>query len=134
MMLDKMTALHLVPDPPYVLIIDDDPLFLATACEAVREQGLAARGVGSAVEGLEALAEGDAPKLILLDLILPGLGARDFLAVVKQEIALSRTPVVLVTAVAAEEVPGDLQVDGVVLKPVEASQLASLVHRYCGRA
>jgi CheY-like chemotaxis protein len=132
-MLAKM-ADHLVTDPPYVLIIDDDPLFLATACEVVQQHGLAARGVGTAVEALEALTDGHAPKLILLDLVLPGLGARDFLAVVKHEVALSRTPVVLVTASAAENVPRDLQVDGVVLKPVAASQLASLLDRHCGRA
>jgi CheY-like chemotaxis protein len=131
MMLDEMAA-HLITDPPYVLIIDDDPLFLAVACEAVREHGLAVRGVGTAGEGLEVLAEGHVPQLILLDLILPGLGARDFLTMVKREVTLARTPVVLVTAVAAEDVPTDLPVDGVVLKPVLASQLAGLLDRYCG--
>jgi CheY-like chemotaxis protein len=129
-----MHGVSLIPDPPFVLIIDDDPLFLAMACEAVREHGHAVRGVGTAVEGLEVLAEGRPPQLILLDLVLPGLGARDFLTMVKREVTLSRTPVVLVTAVAAEDVPTDLPVDGVVLKPVVASQLASVLDRYCGRA
>ena len=119
---------------PDVLIIDDDPHFVGSACEALRKRGLSVRGVLTAEEGLEALAQGHRPKLIVVDLVLPGMGARDFVATVRREIAWSQLPFVLVTAGAAEEVPADLPADGLLLKPVEASQLANLVHRYCGRA
>lgn len=117
-----------------VLVIGDDLLFLATACEALRERGLAVRSAVTAEEGLTALARGGAPRLIVLDLVSLGMSARNFLALVKRALARSRSPFVLVTAVAAEEMPGELQVDGVVLKSVGASQLVSLVHRYCGGA
>ncbi len=117
-----------------VLVIGDDLLFLATACETLREDGLAVQSAVTAKEGLQALARGCAPRLIVLDLVSLGMSARNFLALVKLALARSRSPVVLVTSVAAEDMPGELQFDGVVLKSVGASQLVSLVHRYCGEA
>lgn len=114
-----------------VLVIGDDPLFVATTCELLRGRKIAVRGAGTAEEPLAALA-GAAPKLIVLDIVLPGTGARDILAAVKQE--WPRTPVVLVAAGAVVEVPSGLQVDAAVRKPVAASQLVALVRRYCGGA
>ncbi|HSD26377.1 MAG TPA: response regulator [Vicinamibacteria bacterium] len=117
-----------------MLIIDDDRLFVATACEAFQKRGLVARGASTADEGLEALAGGRAPKLILLDLILPGLSSRDFLAMVRSEIAWAHTPVVIVTAANPGDVPGDMQCDGLVHKPVDLGELVSLAYRYCRRS
>jgi CheY-like chemotaxis protein len=115
-----------------VVVIGDDPLFVATACELLRGRKIAVCGAGTAEEALAVLAGAYAPKLIVLDIVLPGTRARDILAAVKQE--WPRTPVVLVAAGAVVEVPSGLQVDGVVRKPVAASQLVALVRRYCGGA
>jgi len=68
----------------------------------------------------------------VLNIVHPGTNGPELLAVVKQE--WSQTPVVLVAGGAVVEVPSGLQVDGVVRKPVPASELVTLVHRYCGGA
>ena len=115
-----------------VLIIDDDWLFVEWACEAFRKRGLVARGAPRADQGLEALGEGRAPKLILLDETLPGLGCRDFLSTLRRLAGWASTPVVLMTGAGSEEVPGDMQVDGFVRKPVELPQLVGLAYRYAG--
>ncbi len=123
-----------LPDRPTdVLIIDDDWLFVEWACEAFRKRGFVARGAPRA-DGLKGLGEGRAPRLILLDQVLPGLGSRDFLHMVRREVGWASTPVVLLAGAASGAVPGDMPVDGVVRKPVELAQLMSLAYRYASRS
>lgn len=117
-----------------VLIVDDDRLFLESIEDLVRKHGLVARGVGSAEDAVVALRQGDRPKLILLDLVLPGMSARSFLTALKLEPAWALIPVVLVTAVTWGEVPRDLPVDGVLLKPIDSGELLSLVRQHCRKA
>ena len=88
-----------------VLIVDDDRVFLASIEDLVRKHGFVVRGVVSAEDAVVALRQGDRPKLILLDLVLPGMSARSFLTALKLEPAWALIPVVLVTAVTSSEVP-----------------------------
>lgn len=115
-----------------ILVIGDDPIFVATACEFLQDHRLAVCGVGTAGEASKALARGYAPKLIVLDIVLPGTNARDLLTVVRQR--WPRASVVLWAGDAAAEVLGGMQVDDVVRKAVGSRQLVSLARRYCGGA
>ncbi len=117
-----------------VLIVDDDRVFLESIEDLVRKHGFVVRGVGSAEDAVVALRQGDRPKLILLDLILPGMSARNFLTTLKLEPAWALIPVVLVTAVTSDEVPRDLPVDNVLLKPIDSGELLSLVRQHCRNA
>ena len=116
-----------------VLIVDDDRVFLASIEDLVRKHGFVVRGVVSAEDAVVALRQGDRPKLILLDLVLPGMSARNFLTALKLEPAWALIPVVLVTAVTSSEVPRDLPVDSVLLKPIDSGELLSLVRQPCPR-
>ncbi len=99
----------------------------------MRKHGFVVRGVVSAEDAVVALRQGDRPKLILLDLVLPGMSARNFLTALKLEPAWALIPVVLVTAVTSSEVPRDTPVDSVLLKPIDSGELLSLVRQPCPR-
>ena len=98
----------------------------------MRKHGFVVRGVVSAEDAVVALRQGDRPKLILLDLVLPGMSTRSFLTALKLEPAWALIPVVLVTAVTSSEVP-NLPVDSVLLKPIDSGELLSLVRQHCPR-
>jgi len=117
-----------------VLIVDDDRVFLESIDELLRKHGFVVLGVGSAEDAVVALRQGRRPKLILLDFILPSMSSRNFLTVLKLDVALALIPVVLVTAASIGEVPGDLPVDGVLLKPIDSDELLSLVRQHCRHA
>ena len=97
--------------------------------------------VPDGVAALELLrAGGGRPDLVLLDLNLPRMDGREFLATVKGDPALRKIPVVVLTSSGAEadvERLYDLHANGYLLKPRDLSalfQLAALVDEYWLRA
>ncbi len=87
-------------------------------------------------DGLAALeylrGHGARPDLILLDLNLPRMGGREFLAVAKNDEALWRIPVVVLSSVDTEsEIDGlyDLRANGYLVKPSDLASLFALVER-----
>ena len=70
------------------------------------------------------------PDLILLDLELPGKGGRELLHQIRNDEALSNTPVVILTSSTdAEDIAetGRLEVDGYLNKPVDLTKFLKLV-------
>lgn len=84
----------------YVLIVDDDPDSLRILSRIVQAFGL---GVHTASDGLEALdvlrqAEGNAPGLILLDLLMPGMDGFGVFQRLRGDPKTRCIPVIVVTA------------------------------------
>jgi CheY-like chemotaxis protein len=111
-------------DPADVLVVDDEPELRLALMELLQEMGLAALG---ARDGEEAavLAELHGPRLILLDLRMPGVDGWQFLKRRRDSELLARIPVVIVTAEEAR-VPME-QAQGVLTKPVDERELWATV-------
>lgn len=116
-----------------VLMVEDNPDDVDLTREALREVK-AYVNMQVASDGIQALAilrhEGkyaDAPRpnLILLDLNLPRMDGRELLAEIKNDLALRRIPVVVVTTSQSEEDifrAYDLHANSYVTKPVDLDQ------------
>ena len=86
-------------DPPRILVVDDDPRTLRFVRDALSEAGYAPLVTGSA-ENLSALVRAERPRLVLLDLLLPGSDGIELLERVRE---LAETPVIFISAYGRDE-------------------------------
>jgi CheY-like chemotaxis protein len=99
----------------------------------LQAEGCAADSMSDGREALAYLRARQPPRLILLDLMMPGMDGWTFLAERRKDPALAAIPVVIFTAA------GDLELDSiramgaedVLVKPVDADELLAAVGRYC---
>lgn len=90
------------PPPLDILLAEDDPddRFLLVRALRQARKGLV---IGTASDGVDLMsllqrcAPGQAPRLLLLDLNMPRLDGREVLVQLRQDAALSRIPVVVLT-------------------------------------
>jgi CheY-like chemotaxis protein len=117
--------------PAVILVVDDNEILRRSISRVLRLSGYQ---VDEAIDGSEALAmlrRGLLPKLILLDLQMPGMDGETFCDCWRADPALSRIPVVLCTATPnAAQVADRLRANGVLRKPITAPELLEVVSRY----
>ncbi|TCL76826.1 response regulator receiver domain-containing protein [Hydrogenispora ethanolica] len=80
-----------------VLIIDDEPTILSVMEEILCEAGYAVSTAASGSAALEKLKREPPPRLILVDLYMPQMGGKEFLAALGAIPELRDIPVILVT-------------------------------------
>ncbi|MDP2833303.1 MAG: response regulator [Pseudomonadota bacterium] len=127
------------PRKPFVvLLVEDEPADAHLVKVALRENRLLV-DLHVTCDGVEALqflrrqepfAEVPRPNLILLDLNLPRMDGREFLAVVKKDSALADIPVVVLTTSDVErDVVASYQLcaAGYITKPVDMEQFSSAI-------
>lgn len=123
----SLPELHnaLEPEPPRVLVVDDDPLNLEMLAGYLAEEAYqvrtAARGGGAL-----AMVAADPPDLILLDAMMPGMDGFAVCAQLKGAPSTRLIPVVMVTALVAleERIRGiEAGVDDFLSKPVNRQEL-----------
>jgi CheY-like chemotaxis protein len=125
-----------LPEPASILVVEDDLGIRGAMVECLSLEGYSVAEASNGAEGLEYLRKAPAPKVIVLDLVMPVMNGTEFLERVRREPALSSIPVVLMTAAAmgassAAWMPAaDLRLP----KPFELSALLALVARFCGPA
>ena len=126
-------------NPIHVLLVEDDPADALLTREALNSQKLHVE-IDVAEDGMAALerlrGEGqhvdDAllPDVILLDLNMPRMDGREFLAEIKADERFKRIPVVVLTTSEAEEDilrSYELQAACYLTKPVDFAQFSKLV-------
>jgi two-component system chemotaxis response regulator CheY len=111
----------------FVLIVDDDPDLLDVTSFVIEDEGMAVETAKNGEEALALLRTGRLPALILLDLMMPVMNGREFLAAVANDPLLQRIPVVVLTATDDTEVPG---ARSVLTKPMDLKELLQIVERY----
>ena len=116
-----------------VLLVDDDEDFRTALQHFLVDEGFEVRTARDGREALTLLREIEAPGLILLDLMMPVMSGTQFLAERRRDEAVSRIPVVIMSAWAKEPRGETAGADDVVSKPIKPEQLLALVERYCGR-
>jgi len=113
-----------------ILVVDDLPYLREVQVLLLNEAGYQATAVGDAREALERLPELK-PDLILLDVAMPGMDGREFLARLREHPRWERLPVILTTGRSIEEIENDTGCE-VLAKPFTEGALLDLVRRVLG--
>ena len=88
-------------EPARILVVDDDPNTLRFVRDALASAGYAAVATGDPCE-LPRLIRTEKPKLVLLDLMLPGTGGMELMEQVP-ELAEGEVPVIFISAYGGDE-------------------------------
>ena len=116
-------------EPQYdILLIEDDLATIRLLTSYFESKGYKCQGVVSGTRGLEEL-RGGAPKLILLDIILPDISGYEICKKIKDHQKYKDVPVYLLTAIPGSEVEkkmGETRADGFILKPFDFSDFEVL--------
>ena len=118
--------------PLSVLVVDDSPSMRRALTALVQREGWTAAEAKDGQEGLEMLAAGPAPDVMLVDVDMPRMNGFELLAAVKGEAALRGVPVVMVTSrssPADRKKAEELGADGYVVKPYQDDELLATVRR-----
>jgi CheY-like chemotaxis protein len=118
-----------------LLLVEDNPgdVHLVREAFARRPEPPEIVDVPDGIAALEYLrGDGEPPDLILLDVNLPRMDGREFLAVAKNDESLRRIPIVVLSSVDAEADVlelYDLRANGYHVKPSDLATLFELVER-----
>lgn len=115
-----------------VLIVEDDPDVRETLSEILDEEGYRVECAADGREALEHLRNGPRPKLILLDLMLPGMDGWEFRRRQRQDPALASIPVAVLSGIGDMGLHADY-LDAVEYfpKPFDLQALITSVGHYC---
>ena len=121
-----------------VLIVEDEPDIAEGLRYNLEREGLPVVVAETGEEGLAAaLDPGNPPRLVLLDLMLPGMSGTELCRRLRREPRTRRTPVIILTARGSESerVAGlELGADDYVIKPFSVRELIARVRAVLRRA
>ncbi len=125
---------------PKVLLVEDDASFRKAVSDVLTLEGFEVLQAPSGKAGILA-AQKDAPDLVVLDLIMPGMKGLEVCQVLKQDAATARIPIIILTG---NDKDGqdiaclDMGADDYLTKPVKSERLLaycrSLLRRNAGEA
>jgi CheY-like chemotaxis protein len=117
-----------------ILMIEDGDVEREALAGWLRREGYAVLTAADGREALDRLRRGPRPDLVLLDMLLPGADGWEFLRRRRQDSALARVPVLMMTAVgvASREWASSLGAAGYLKKPFETEDLLREVRRCLG--
>ena len=111
-----------------VLIVEDEAAIRETFREALEFEGYSVQTAKNGEEGLSLLLNGLKPNLVLLDMLMPVMGGREFLNHVSEDRTLAAIPVLVVSATAQ---PSDTEgASDFLRKPTDLDVLLRLVDQY----
>ncbi len=116
-----------------ILIVEDNAKNLKLARDILQVKGFQTLEAGTADEGI-ALARAHLPRLILMDVQLPGMDGITALGHLKAEPSTARIPVVALTAFAMKEDQTRLLgagFDGYLTKPIDVRRFPEQVAQFC---
>lgn len=111
-----------------VLVVDDDPAIRKLIVAALKRYGYEFFEAGNGKEALE-LMRSEAPNVVVLDLMMPLVSGWDVLQVRMGDAALSRIPVIVISANRDPEVVTavDKGICAFLPKPFDISMLSAMV-------
>jgi len=118
------------------LFIEDDEATLDSTLALLTSHGYEAVGANRGLTALALLRDGVHPRLVLLDLHMPGMDGWKFRAELLYDPDLARIPVVVLSAAGAPVVKAaaeTMRAAGALMKPVDADELLRVVATITGR-
>jgi CheY-like chemotaxis protein len=115
---------------PLVMVVDDDDDIRETLAGLLEDEGYEATAVANGREALDALQGGMAPRVILLDLMMPVMDGAEFRRAQLADPRLVSIPVVLITAAGLEPVQRS-DYDEVLRKPLKVDRVLAVVAEFC---
>ena len=115
-----------------VLVVEDNLMNMELATALLEEAGCIALEATSAEEGIE-LAKTQQPRLILMDVSLPGMDGLTAVRILKQDAATKNIPILVMTAHAMrgdEAKAVEAGCDGYLTKPIDTRQFMEMVMQF----
>ncbi|MDB4972848.1 MAG: hybrid sensor histidine kinase/response regulator [Myxococcaceae bacterium] len=113
---------------PALMVIDDDGLALEAITAMLRGHGYDVDPCASATEALARLSEGAAPRVIVLDLLMPEMDGWEFRARQLREPAWAHIPVVAISADTSAKARA-IHADAFLPKPLDGALLLQTIDR-----
>jgi DNA-binding response OmpR family regulator len=117
----------LASTPTRVLVCDDDPWLLNIVSKLLTENGYVPL-IASSVPEMLRMAKEDAPDVVLLDLVMPGVSGWDGFRELRADETTREIPVIILSGLAESDdhlMPSD--VSGWIQKPFDANQLCAAI-------
>ena len=117
---------------PDILLVEDDAAIRESLAECLELEGHPVRAVADGPSALAWLEQGNRPRVVLLDLVMPVMSGDELVKVLRAVPGTRDIPLVLMTGAS----PGEMaraQVDALVTKPFELGELLAVVRRLLGR-
>ncbi|HXN85756.1 MAG TPA: response regulator [Candidatus Binataceae bacterium] len=111
-----------MPATDTILVVDDDAGALSALADILSIEGYAVQTVSNGREALDLLSDSQPPALIILDMLMPVMDGWQFLAEMKSDSKLAKTPVVVVSALDTQ-----IDADAVFSKPINLESLLRTV-------
>ncbi|HEX6123376.1 MAG TPA: response regulator, partial [Ktedonobacterales bacterium] len=113
---------------PTIMIVDDDPGIRKMLTETLTLEGYPLETATQGQEALDLLSKANAPRVILLDLLMPVLSGRGFMVALNANPAeRARHKIIFVSANHNLEQHRDLNPDETLAKPFTVNQLLNLL-------
>lgn len=126
-----MVASKPIAAQPRILVVEDDLDIRETVTEILREEGYAVDAVENGMEALDYLRRQPAPRLVLLDLMMPGMSGEDLVRVLRGSPGLADIPVAVVSAARdLEERAEKMKAVAFLQKPISLAGLLALVEAH----
>lgn len=113
----------------YILIVDDDGDMRSLVADVLGAEGFSVASVPNGLAALEYVGEAGVPALVLMDLTMPVMDGKQFLAERRKWACLTHVPFVVITANTMVNA-ADLGAAEVLFKPVDLDRLVALARRY----
>ena len=113
------------PDTKKILIVDDDKYVCDYLGRLLRPLGLTVYSASGGFEALDSVAR-NAPDLIILDLLMPGLSGVDFCRSYRNNISLRQVPLLVASSLPKHHGKKDLHpswISGYIEKPFVGEEL-----------
>jgi two-component system response regulator MprA len=110
-----------------IMVVDDEETICETLKDVLEEEGYAVEVAGDGLEALELLRTmAVAPRMILLDLLMPRMDGNALFTTLKADPALAGIPIVISTSDPSRAPSGVL----IMKKPVDLDMLLDTVRKY----
>lgn len=110
-----------------ILIVDDDAGSRKALAEVLTDEGYSVATAGDGADAMTYLRQGHRPRVILLDLMMPGVDGWDFRAEQKRDTALADIPVIAISAAGKL-----MDADHSLRKPIKIEALLKLLGTVMG--